>query len=90
MLHVAAFGVEAGQVQHHFFGIGIHGLRGLEDLFGLLGIVLYGVKLTQNHALLDILGFQRDNLLVFGNCLLQHIAGGAATVAFCPSLNVRR
>ena len=32
MFHVAALGIQAGQVQHHLFGIGLHGLRNLELL----------------------------------------------------------
>jgi hypothetical protein len=36
MLQVAAFRVEAGQVEHHFLRLGLDGLRSLELLFSLL------------------------------------------------------
>ena len=36
MLHVAAFGVEPRQVQHHLFRLGLDGLGGLELCFGLV------------------------------------------------------
>ena len=76
LLHVAALGIQAGQVQHHFLGIRLHGLRDLELFFGLLLVVLDGIELAQNHAILDVLRLERDDLLEFRNRLVQHIAGG--------------
>ena len=51
-------------------------LRGLELFLGLLGVVLDGVELAQDHAVLDALRLQRDDLLKLRNRQIQRIAGG--------------
>ena len=51
-------------------------LRGLELLFSLLGLVLDGVELAQHHAVFNALGLQGDDLLKFGNGLVESVAGG--------------
>ena len=58
MSQVAAFGIEAGQVEHHLLRLRLNGLGDLEFLLGLLGIVLDGVELAQDHAVLDALGLK--------------------------------
>jgi hypothetical protein len=73
--NVAALGVEAGQVEHHFFRVGLDGLGGLELLFSLLGVVLDGVKLAQDHAVFNVFGLQRDDLFELGDGLVQNVAG---------------
>ena len=76
MLDVAAFGIEAGQVEHDFFRRGLDGLRGLELVFSLFGVVLDGVKLAQNHVVLNAFWLQADELLILGDGQVQRIAGG--------------
>ena len=76
MFHVAAIGVEPGQVENHFFRVGLDGLGDLELLFRLLVLVLDGVELAQDHAVLYLLGLQGDDLLELGDGLVQHVAGG--------------
>ena len=81
MGQIAAFGVEAGQVQDHFLRLGLDGLRGLELLFRLLGIVLDGVELSQDHAVFDAFGQQGDNLFKFGDGLVENGVRGRGRAA---------
>ena len=76
MHHVAVFRIEAGKIQHHFFRIRLHGLRGFELFFGLFGVVLDGVKLAENHAIGDAGGLQGDDLFELGDGLVKHGAAG--------------
>ena len=75
-VEVAALGVETSEVEHDVFRIGIDFLRGFELLFSLLGLVLHGVELAENHTVLNIFGLERNDLLEFGDCLVKHVAAG--------------
>ena len=74
VLDVAALGIQPGEIQHHFFGVRLDGLRGLELLFRLFGSVLHGVKLAEDHAVFHALGLERHDLFVFGDGLVEHVA----------------
>src|SRR5208282_3726179 len=74
MVEIAAFGVKTGQVQDHVLGVGFHRLRGLELLFCLLRLVLYGIELTEDHAVFHVLRFERNDLFVFSDGLVKGIA----------------
>ena len=77
MGHIAAFGIEAGHVEDDGLRVRLDGLCGLELFFGLLGVVLDGVELPKNHAVLNALRGQRNDLLVFGNGQIEHVGGSA-------------
>ncbi len=90
-MQVATFGIEPGQVENRLFRIRLDGLSGLELLFGLFGVVLHGVELAQNHAVLDALGLEAYDLFEFGNGLVEHVAGGRSRRnRVRPSLDWRR
>ena len=76
MCHIAAFGIETGQVEDHFLGIGLDGLGGLELFLRFFRIVLDGVKLAQDHAILDAFGLQLDDPFKLGDGLVENVAGG--------------
>ena len=71
MLQVAALGIEARQVQHHVFRLGLDRLRRLELFLGLFGQVLHGVKLAQDHAVFNALRLQGDDLFKLGDRLVE-------------------
>ncbi len=74
--YVAALGIETGEVEDHFFRIGLDGLGGLELVFRLFGLVLDGVELAKDHAVIHALGLERNDLLELGDGLVENVAGG--------------
>ncbi len=76
MIEIAGFTVKTGKIQHDIFRVGIDGLRGLELFFSLLRLMLDVVELTENHAVFDIFGLERDDLFVLGDGLIEDVAAG--------------
>ncbi len=80
MLQVALLAIEAGEIEHHLFGVGIDGLRGLELLFRVRGVVVDVVELTEQQAVFDAVGFKADDLDVLGDGELEHFVGRSAVL----------
>ena len=73
LAHVPALGIKPRQVQYHLFRLWFNGLRDLELGFGLVGLVLHSVELSQHHVIFHALGLQGHDFLEFGNRLIEHI-----------------
>ncbi len=73
---IAVFGVETGEIEDDFFGVGIDVAGRLELLFGFFVLMLYGVELAEHHAVFHALGIERDDLLKFGDGLIERVAVG--------------
>ena len=76
VLKVAALGIKTRKVQDYVLGVRLDCLCGLELLLCLLGQVFDGVQLPEDHAVFHVPRFERNNLFVFGDGLVERIPAG--------------
>ena len=75
---VAFVGIEHGQRSDGLFGAGIELDRGLEFGFGFLQVVVQAVQTAEKQMVINIVGFELDDLFVLLDRQLKHVIGAGA------------